>query len=324
MYQFTFNCDKFSQSEIGLLLDIPTQQEIDNFNKIQILVAPTGTRFFTYNPNKTKESYISDGWKIVHIGTSQESVKSLPGNMKAQRRQYGLKHYVTSTVHASMGDTLDALATEISLENTFKLWDKAQAVVLLSRTRRAKDTIFVGDKRETIKALTSIIQLSTQWMDYQEEVLPLLKISNNDQYQRERSLYYQHVHPFRLCDIQLPTCNTGFCYMLVSVRDNRYIYIGETFDISNRLLQHNSGNGAKFTTPLNLRPWALFSFVCGFDGNKQQMKYFESKWQQKMKSAQRHGHYCPKYIARSRSDLINNSNELHHQNSLRLIHLFEE
>ena len=77
------------------------------------------------------------------------------GNLNAQRKQYGLKPHVASTVQASMGDTLCRIAIEISsTEMNFKLWDKAQVVVLLSRTRYAKDIIFVGNERKTIQGST--------------------------------------------------------------------------------------------------------------------------------------------------------------------------
>ena len=82
-----------------------------------------------------------------------------------------MKPHVTSTVHASMGDTLCKIATEISFTDiNFKLWDKAQVVVLLSRTRYAKDIIFVCNKKKTINALTLLIQLNTQWEEYMNSV----------------------------------------------------------------------------------------------------------------------------------------------------------
>ena len=38
----------------------------------------------------------------------------MSSDVQAQRRQYGLKHHVTSTIHASMGDTLNKVALQIS------------------------------------------------------------------------------------------------------------------------------------------------------------------------------------------------------------------
>ena len=43
---------------------------------------------------------------------------------KAERRQYGLKHCITSTIHVSMGCTFTKVGTQIShYSNSFKLLD---------------------------------------------------------------------------------------------------------------------------------------------------------------------------------------------------------
>ena len=100
--------------------------------------------------------------------------------MQAKRKQYGLKHYVTGTIHAAMGDTLQSMATEVSLSNcNFKMWDKGQMIVILSRSKYAKDTIFVGDKNDTIAALKALLTQKTQWTDYMEEVLSLTTINSD-------------------------------------------------------------------------------------------------------------------------------------------------
>ena len=69
------------------------------------------------------------------IGCAHEHVHALPNTMRGKRLQYGLSHHVTTTIHGCQGDNLHKL----------RIWDKAQVVVLLSRTRMAKDIIFVGD-----------------------------------------------------------------------------------------------------------------------------------------------------------------------------------
>ena len=79
------------------------------------------------------------------------------------RKQYGLKHKVTGTIHSAMGDTLISMATEISsADPDFKIWGKGQLVVLLSRTKEAKNTIFVGDKNDTLSALKDMLLQKTQ------------------------------------------------------------------------------------------------------------------------------------------------------------------
>ena len=137
VYQFTYNCDgKFTQSQLGLLLDLPTKTDIQNFKKVKLMVAPPGVKVLEYDRQKRRHEYISEGWREQYVDTAPERKYSVQMSMRAQRRQYGLKHHVTSTVHASMGDTLNKIVTEISTEdNEYRLWDKAQAIVLLSRTR---------------------------------------------------------------------------------------------------------------------------------------------------------------------------------------------
>ena len=50
-----------------------------------------------------------------------------------------------------MGDTLNQMATSLSRNNCiFELWDKCQLVGILSRTKNAKDSMFVGPKEETL------------------------------------------------------------------------------------------------------------------------------------------------------------------------------
>ena len=106
---------------------------------------------------------------------------SAPGSLKGQRKQYGLKHHVTSKVHACQGDTLHRVATEVSYGNSlYKLWGKGQVVVLLSSTRLAIELIFVGDKRERIECLVSLIQVKTKFMDYMEKVMLLMSLTTQD------------------------------------------------------------------------------------------------------------------------------------------------
>ena len=84
---------------------------------------------------------MNQGWKEVLLGTAPEKTISAGYRIQTQRRQYGLKHRVFSTVHASMGNTENKVATEISdTISTFKLWDKSQVIVVISRTKVGKNT----------------------------------------------------------------------------------------------------------------------------------------------------------------------------------------
>ena len=69
----------------------------------------------------------------MKVGLAPENTQSIGRNIQAERKQYGLKHRVTSTIHAAMGDTLVRVAIEVQRNDlNYKLWDKAQAIVALS------------------------------------------------------------------------------------------------------------------------------------------------------------------------------------------------
>ena len=69
VYEFTYNEDKkFNQSQLGLLLNIPSQADIDVFRKIPILVAPPGVKVVDFDEDKTQGDYISEGWGLQNVG----------------------------------------------------------------------------------------------------------------------------------------------------------------------------------------------------------------------------------------------------------------
>ena len=54
------------------------------------------------------------------------------------------------------------MATETSQNNgKFNTWDKGQMLVILSRTKYARDTIFVGDKNDTLAELINLLTRKT-------------------------------------------------------------------------------------------------------------------------------------------------------------------
>ena len=321
IYQFTYNDDRFrfNQSQLGLLISLPSQSDLDKFRKIKILVAPPGLKDFIYDETLSLADYIERDWEQHSVGLTREKTFNT-GGFKARRRQYGLKHHVNSTVHASMGNTLSTIVTEISeKDSNYELWDKAQAIVLLSRTCVGSDIIFVGSKRTTCAALVKIIKLKCQYMDYMECVLDL--VTTNDSIRR-RPIFQHQNHPFRFCDIPLPQCNTGFVYMLISIRDHSYIYIGMTLNLCIRILQHNLGYGATGTASASYRPFCLFAYICGFNCNKALMLHVETQWKVHRNRLIENGNKCPKAIARSANNMLENMTHISQENishELRLI-----
>ena len=86
------------------------------------------------------------------------------------------------TIHAAMGDTLLSVATTISVRDTnFFMWDKGQLIVILSRTKLAKNTIVVGQKEDTLKAFRSLVCKQTQWSDHMEAVLDIITLNRDNE-----------------------------------------------------------------------------------------------------------------------------------------------
>ena len=338
IFEMTFNVEgEFSNTQTAILFELPSQEDLSNWRKIKVLKTPLGLREIVFDPLLSKEAYLERGYIEVEVGPAPERAQNFPGNIQGKRKQYGLKHHVTSTIHAAMGDTLSSMATEISFSNSnFNMWDKGQMIVILSRTKGAEDTIFVGDKNDTLLALKHLLKRRTQWTDYMEEVLKLITVeqiheqtahtreqvgrtedqvghtgdqaghteelsdptheqagytyeqightqeqASYTQYQVGRRIMTQSSFPYRICDVSLPQCNTGYVYMLISVRDQNFSYIGKTFSIRQRIQQHNSGNGSVSTEPFHLRPYALFAYICGFKRNNELLFFFEREWKRK-------------------------------------------
>ena len=131
-HNFTYNSnEQFSQAQMALLYDLPPQDILDCFRKFEILAAPPGTNDIEeFDETNDKQHFLTKGFVPVQIGVCPEYIQSVSNHMQAVRKQYGLKHCVTSTIHACMGDTLSKVAIEISRDHpSFKLWDSGHCCV---------------------------------------------------------------------------------------------------------------------------------------------------------------------------------------------------
>ena len=307
VFECTYNEPrKFNQSQLALLHKLPDTEDLDNFRKIEVLIAPPGLKEIHYDVETSEETYVNRGFRKIKIGTAPERACQVRKNIQGIRIQYGLRHFVSGTLHSLMGDTLTKMATEISAHNSnFNLWEKGQLVVLLSRTRYAKDTIFVGSKADTLSALRELVQKKTQWTDYIENILSTITINTRSQIEDRQETFTQEHFPFRIKDAQLPQCNSGFVYMLISLRQMDYIYIGETKNVITRLKQHNQGIGSSSTAPEHLRPWAIVGYVCGFQGHRDLRLSIEQRWKIERDRIQRNGCHDVRTILHSVHHVIN-------------------
>ena len=328
-YEITHNSTvpgEYSNTQLAVLFDLPSRDDLLNWRKIKILKAPVGCRSVGHPPGTAKDVYLQDGFVEISIGICPDRTHSMSYNMQAKRKQYGLKHHVTSTIHAAMGDTLYSMATEISSKNDkFKMWDKGQMIVILSRTHIAMQSIFVGDKRETLRALKELLIRKTQWTDYMEMILEIITVRESGEMRSGRSVMNTDTFPYRICDMSLPQCNTGYVYMLLSLEDKKFVYIGMTNSIRERIKQHNSGVGSVSTEPLHLRPYALLAYICGFDLRTEYMQYIEQRWKFERDQLIKRGINDPISWAEAGGAVIDsmNANNDGEQHPFKLVCMFE-
>ena len=262
-YQFTFNKPgHFSNSQLGVLLDVPSQETLDRFLDINIWVAPPTTRSLPLN-GLSSENLVKAGWIMDKIGLAPQHERQQSGyRMRMKRKQYGLKHHVGSTIHKSIGFTVSTIATQLD-EPDRRLWERAQSVVAMTRTCSLHDVILVGDKERNIRAIVDCLRLRDQYTEYMTELVEVLSGGATC-----RVLHVGKAHPFRPKDAEIPQAGVGVVYVLISAQDYSAAYIGHSLDLRTRIARHNTrSGGSKGTAALYLPGWNLLAYVEGFDGN---------------------------------------------------------
>ena len=76
-----------------------------------MLVPPPTIKYdtFIFNPDLPNYHYIQIGFKEASFGQAPKQIVFYD-NLKCMHRQYGLHHYVTGTIHGSMGNTYNCIA----------------------------------------------------------------------------------------------------------------------------------------------------------------------------------------------------------------------
>jgi predicted GIY-YIG superfamily endonuclease len=299
LYEMTYNkAGCFSQSQLAILMDVPAQRDLDAFRPIEICVSPAGNKMPPPD-GVTKQELLRMNYTVQKVGATPDRPQMIAKDLSARRLQYAVRNRFSSTIHACMGQELSQLVTRVDMNTElYNIWDRAQVVVLLSRTKRAADTIFVGDSPEsTIATLTATLQRTTQYTRYICYLLEALTRAENDD-ANPVTLVDQQNHPFQPIDIELPMDNSGCCYILVSCRDTSVTYIGETSNLPARIDAHNSGHGSHQTHSEYLRPWAVLAYVVGFEGSVAKRKAFESQWKNlRVSTTEARGRLCAVDVA---------------------------
>ena len=281
-YEITFNKEgHFAQSQLAVLADVPTKAQVREVEPVRVYLAPEGTKSIPTTLS-SETDFLRNGYRIERVGQAPCRTQYIGLGFQAKRLQYGLRHRIAATIHAGMGQDLPAFITKVDGPKMYRLFQREQVVVLLSRTHYAKDIYFVGDPVETAKVLWEALNVQSQYGKYLSYLMDQLTgKTNTDGFKYSIELPY--FHPCQPIDSGLPQDNSGYVYILTSVAKGmvgKATYIGQTPNLAARYDKHLKGTATAQTADPSLRPWILLAYVSGFEGcSKSGRMYFETLWQ---------------------------------------------
>jgi hypothetical protein len=212
------------------------------------------------------------------------------------------------TIHRAIGADFGSVVSCVGDgKDGYKLWQKEQVEVLISRTHTLSDLTFVGSSPEqTADHLVELLFKQSAYSLYMRHVVT--QMTNPEG--MTPVIHPLRYLPYNVRNVIIPTHSNGFVYLLLSLRDHNSTYIGQTKNLSTRLTQHNSGCGTIVTANPRLRPWHVIGFITGFlPDEKHRRTAIEQAWQSRRNLA---GKYSlnPLEVLQIGKDLLQEMNEL--------------
>ena len=197
-----------------------------------------------------------------------------------RRNHFPLKPFQASTIHKCIGDDVPNLATQIAStdpeeRNMFKLWEKNQLLVLVSRVKQLQNLTFVGPRNLTLNTIKKICCNVTQWDYYINEFVlalcsaPVSGIMNFP--------LNQNVYSISRQTIPDDSCATVFC--LLSMKDGSFI-TGHCTNLKSVLIKYNTFSDTVHCLHLTKKPWAVLcaAFEPSADTITSSTLALHSKW----------------------------------------------
>ena len=282
IYEITYNRPgHYAQSQLAVLMEMPTLSQVQSFEPVRLYVAPEGMKAISTDL-KTEDDFLRAGFRIDTVGQAPSHIRYIGLGFQAKREQYGLRPRIAATIHAGMGQDLPSVITKVDGSDKYKLFQREQVVVLLSRTHFAKDIYFVGDPGDTARYLWEALNERSTYDAYLDYLMKqLTNKATTGQYHNEINL--PAFHPCRPIDCGMPQDSSGYVYILASVHKNyvgKATYIGETTNLISRYRKHLDGTATEQTADPAMRPWVMLAYISGFEGcSKSGRTYFEALWQ---------------------------------------------
>ena len=258
VYQLTYNnlrgtanLPRFSQGQLCLVEKLPTNQD----DSVHARILPPGTRHV--NPNTDTQHWTRaiikkrDSFNVI-IGS---------GMQKGRRHQYPLNYNIASTAHKAMGETLPSIATRIEEGSHYRLWDRNQLLVIISRITNLDHLIFIGNWRLTVAALRNILKLECPMTKWQSEILTRLDCLGREENRVIPSLADKTMN---LTDCDVPDVDIGFVYLFCSSKNKDKLILGECSNIQTKIKELHSKTSS-ILDPFS--PYILVGFFFGFLGD---------------------------------------------------------
>ena len=323
LFEATQNTDEYVNSQLMLMLRLPSEEDLRQGNPIQLLKAKPGRaipkEIFTWEEPgaDAQQRYEAMGWEPVQVKCTDMTNSMSAYGVTASRIQYPLRPLGTSTVNKTMGATLKApIAIEVKGNN--RPWEQGLVVVELSRNEECSSVWIVCDSPdEAVDLLLDAMCRPTQWTRMIEAIVNKVAISlesETSERPRDTALSIAELYPWRVSDFALPTSNSGFVYLLMStVCPNQY-YVGQADNLSKRIDEHNQGKvigrGAKFTNFHHYIPWS----VCAYIQNLGHMTVYERRrlendWQRLNQLSRKRGGLLLEHLLENGEQVVYEYNE---------------
>ena len=268
---------QITQGQLCVVKNVPASNSVS----IDMYVAPPCVRTLPPLQPDGSRNFSAFGWRIVSVKRREGLPHNFRHNSSLRRNQFPLKPFQAATIHKCIGDDVPLLATQIasndpSERSMFKLWERNQLLVLISRVKELKHLTFVGSKSSSLRTIAAICSNNNQWDFFIHDFVESLSRQNSS---LALTTFPIHQHVYAMSRQSIPEDNCATVYCLMSLKDQS-LSIGRCSSIRKTLQQVNSYCSEVSLSLHTKKPWALLcaAFEPSISVPDSSTKVLESKW----------------------------------------------
>ena len=268
--RLTYNCSRFNNSNVSfnqgqlvVVIGLPDEKAEVTRQYVSAKLVPPGRRIFDVDN-------LPDSWPVIKLRRRKSFVYKLFFDTKAVREQFPLTYYICNTIHKSIGETIEFLATRVDSKSNaeYSIWERNQGLVLLSRVQSLSNLMFVGDIQVNVEAIQNLLLQRDPLEEYVNTYIGKCDML----YQFDR---YIPPQPFTIyTNERIPSGNCGFVYMAISKKKDVY-HIDECLNLRKKIVYLNSI--FRESTEKYYQPWNILCYLTGFKENGEHYKNVEDR-----------------------------------------------